>query len=94
MGHAAERDNGLQIGHLRDAGRKVVAACGDLGGCWLVFWRHAAHRVGDHAVDELETVVDARLIAATGEAELQKRGIEKLAGVIAGKRPAGAICAL
>jgi hypothetical protein len=72
----------------------VAAASGDLSGCRLVFWRHTPHRVGDHAVNELETVVDARLIAAFGEPELQKRFIEKFTGVIAGKRAAGAICTL
>src|ERR1700730_6510450 len=57
----------------------------------LVLRRHAAHRIGDAAVDQLEAVTGAGVILAAGEPELEQRCIEQIAGIIAGDRPAGAI---
>lgn len=94
VGHAAKRDNCLKIGHLCNAGGKKSAASGDLSGCRFVLWWYATHRISDHAVNELEVVVNARLIAAFGEAEIQKRGIEEFTGGVAREWTASAICAL
>ncbi len=75
----------------RDGGLQKIAAGVDLGRRRLVLRRHAAHRVGDARVDELEPVVDARSKAPSGEAVLLQRRIEQIAGVIAGERPPGAV---
>ncbi len=51
----------------------------------------AAHRIGDHAVDQDEAVVGPRAIGAAGKAGVDQGLVEKDAGVIAGERPAGPV---
>ena len=60
----------------------------------LVLRRHAAHRIGDAAVDQLKSVVGMRAVLAAREAVARQRLVEQLAGVVAGERPAGAVGAL
>src|SRR5262249_17903625 len=55
--------------------------------------RHAAHGVGDPAIDQFESVIGAGGIVAAGEAELGKRRVEQISSIIPGKRPPGAVCA-
>ena len=52
VGDAPERQDGGKARHRRDAAREERSAGADLGGRRLVLRRHAAHGVGDHAVDE------------------------------------------
>ena len=91
---APQRDHRRHIGQRRDARPQEAAAGGDLRRRRLVLRRHAAHRIGDDAVDELQAVVGARLVAPAGEAELQQRCVEEIAGVVAGERSPGAIGAV
>ena len=66
----------------------------DLGRGRLVLGRHAAHGVGDHAVDQLEAVVGSCLVAAARKAEGEQCLVQQVARVVAGERAAGAIGAL
>ena len=52
------------------------------------------HRIGDPTVDQLQAVVGTRLILALGEAVFEQRGVEQVAGIIAGEGTAGAVGAL
>ena len=52
---------------------------------------HAAHGVGDPAVDQLEAVVGGRAVVTARKAEPAQGRIEDLAGMIAGERAAGPI---
>ncbi len=52
------------------------------------------HRIADPAIDQRQPVIGPRLIDAFGKAVFEQRGIEQIAGVIAGERPSGAIGAL
>ena len=64
----------------------------DLGRRRLVLGRHAAHGVGDHAVDELE-VLRRRIGSCLPRAKpcLEQRRVEQIAGVIAGERTPGPV---
>ena len=50
--------------------------------------------IADPAIDQRQPVIGPRLIDAFGKAVFEQRGIEQIAGVIAGERPSGAIGAL
>ena len=52
------------------------------------------HGIGDPAVDQLQAVVGPRLIGALGEAVFEQRGVEQVAGIVAGEGTAGAVGAL
>src|SRR5262244_566565 len=56
--------------------------------------RHAAHRIGDAAVDQGEPVVGMRVVVAVGKMVALERVVEQHAGIVAGERPAGAVGAL
>ena len=71
--------------------RQEIAAGVDLVRRRLVLGRHAAHRIGDAAIDQFEAVIGARGISAAGEAEIDQRRVEQVAGIVAGERPAGAV---
>ena len=77
----------------RVAAEKLPAGV-DLDRQRLVLRRHAMHRIGDPAVDQLQAVVGTRLIFALGEAVFEQRGVEQVAGIIAGEGTAGAVGAL
>ncbi len=51
-------------------------------------------RIRDHAIDEFEAIVRPRLIRAASETVCQQRLVEKIAGVVSGKRPAGSVGAI
>src|SRR5258707_987769 len=75
----------------RDWQRNKAVAGRDLRRLRLVLGRHAAHRVGDAAVEEGEPVIGALAIGTAGEAEVPQRVVEQFAGVIARERPPGAV---
>jgi hypothetical protein len=50
--------------------------------------RHAAHGVGDAAINQRQAVIGALLVMAGGEAEFYQRGVEQQARIIAGERAA------
>ena len=52
------------------------------------------HGIGDPAVDQLQAVVGTRLIGALGKAVFEQRGVEQVAGIVAGEGTAGAVGAL
>ena len=54
MGDAADGEQGAEMGQRADTPDQELAAGGDLSRDRLVLRRHAAHRVRDHAVDQLE----------------------------------------
>ena len=60
----------------------------------LVFRRHAAHGVGDARVDQRQPVVDAFVVVAARERKFLQRRVKKVAGIVAGERPPGAVGAL
>ncbi len=94
MRDAAERDDRGKAWRCRDGAFEKWQAGLDLGRCRLVFRGHATHRIGDLAIDELETVIGIAGIGPAGETEREQRCIEKVAGEIAGEGPPGAIGAL
>src|ERR1700733_7396395 len=91
VGDAAEDDNGPDLGHGRERGAEEIAAGGDLLRRRFVLRRHAPHGIGDAAIDEREAVVRTCRIITLCEAEFLERGVEEVAGIIARKRPAGAV---
>ena len=94
MGDPAERHDRAKLRHGRDGRRQELPAGVDLGRQRLVLRRHAAHRVADPAIDQLQSVVGTRLIDAFGKAVFEQGRIEQVAGVVAGERPSGAVGAL
>ena len=94
MRDAAEREDRAQVLHLGDGRLEKIAAGVDLGRRRLVLRRHAAHRVGDAAIDQRQAVVGPRLVVAAREAEFAERLVEQVAGIVAGEGPAGAVGAL
>src|SRR5262249_38140091 len=63
------------------------ARVGQIGG------RYAAHGIGNATADQHELVGRIGAIVSFGQAELQKRAVEQLAGKVAGERAPGAVCA-
>ena len=81
----------VSVAHFLERADEEVAAGRDLGRRRLVLGRHAAHCIADPAIDQFEAVVGACGIGAAGEAEIDQRRVEQVAGIVAGERPAGAV---
>ena len=94
LGDAPERDNGTQLLHLADRSFEEIAAGRYLFRRRLILRRHTAHRIGDSAVDQFESVIGAGSVVAAREAEFSQRRVKEIAGIIAGERPPGAVRAL
>ncbi|MGY4294467.1 hypothetical protein ACVWXN_002562 [Bradyrhizobium sp. i1.4.4] len=94
MRNPSERDDRAQLRHRRQGSPEKLAAGVDLDRQRLVLWRNAMHGIGDPAVDQLQAVVGPRLIGALGEAVFEQRGVEQVAGIVAGEGAAGAVGAL
>src|SRR3546814_6935747 len=75
VGEAAKAEDDAQPLHGGDLSSQEGPAVGCLGPCWLVLRRHAAHCIGDTAVDQAEPIARMAAIAAPGEAELQEGAI-------------------
>ena len=91
MSEAAERQDRPQLRHRRDLGRQKGPAGGDLAGFGLVLRRHAAHRIGDPRPSERQAVIGAGAVISLGQAEFTQGRVQQFAGMIAGKRPPGAV---
>src|SRR5262245_43420407 len=78
VGDATDGKERDEIGQRRDAREKKRAAGRDFLGRRLVLRRHAAHRVGDHAIDELKRLWRALLVMPARQTRLEQSGIEQL----------------
>jgi len=94
MCYAAEGNYGLQLFHLAHCRYKKITTGFYFFRRWFVFWRHAAHRVGDPAVDQLKSIVGMRTVVTARKAELDERVVKQHAGMVARERTAGSIGAL
>ena len=94
MRDTAERNDGAQFFHLGDRRRQKIAAGSYFFRSRLVFGRHAAHRIGDPAVDQFKSIVGTCAVFTARKAELVKRLVKQDAGIVAGERTAGPIGAL
>ena len=94
MGDAADRQQRAQTRQSGDAADQELTAGGDLGRRRLVLRRHAADRVRDHAIDQLERLGRGDIVASAGKPDLEQRAVEQLAGIVAEEGPAGAVGAL
>ena len=92
--NAAERHDRAQPWHRSQCRDEEWPAGVDLRRQRLVLRRHAVHRVADPAIDQRQPVVGPGLIDALGEAVFEQRGIEQVAGEIAGEGTPGAVGAL
>ena len=92
VGNAAQRQQNRQLGHRGHGGLEELPAGSDLRCGRPVLGRHAADRVCDRGVDKSEAVIRPGIERAGGEAEFEHRAVEQLAGCIAGKRAASAVC--
>ncbi len=66
MGDAADRQQRAQTRQSGDAADQELTAGRDLVRRRLVLRRHAAHRIRDHAVDQLECLAARRRRGARG----------------------------
>ena len=94
MGDAPDRHQRAQTRQSGDAADQELTAGRNLGRRRLVLGRHAADRIRDHAIDQLERVRRAQVVAPAGKPDLEQRAVEQLAGVVAEKGPPGAVRAL
>jgi hypothetical protein len=90
----AEGQQHREARHGGQLGLEEAPAGLDLLGEGLVFGRHAANGIGDSAIDQLHAVVGAPSVGPAREAELGQRGVEQIAGVVAGEGAPGAVRAL
>ncbi len=86
-----QRHKGAQPRRGRNLRGQKFPAIGDFTGFGFVLRRHAAHRVGDPCPDERQPVIRPGVVIALGEPEFVQGGIEQRAGMVAGKRPPGAV---
>ena len=90
----AQRDDGAQPRHGLDRPQQKLPAGVDLDRQRLVLRRHAAHRIADAAVHQRQPVVWPGVIRAGRKAVVEQRGVEQVAGIVAGEWPPGAVGAL
>ncbi len=81
-------------GQLGQFGGEKAIALADFARLGLVGGRQAFHRVGDAAIDELQTVVDRHRFRCAGVAELMQGLIQQDAGGVAGEGAAAAVGAV
>ena len=91
MGDAADRQQRAETRQSGDAADQELAAGRDLGGRRLVLRRHAADRVRDHAVDQLEVLRRGDIVASARKPDLEQRAVEQLAGIVAEEGAPGAV---
>ena len=90
----AQRQQHLEPRHHGHLGLEERPAGGELDGQGLVLGRQAAHRVADAGIGQRQTVGRVGPVGAGGEAELQERRVEQVAGIVAGEGTPGAVGAL
>ena len=93
VGDAADGKERDEIGQRPDAGKKKRAAGRNFLRRRLVLRRHAAHGIGDHAIDELKRLGRALLMAPARQTRFEQSGIKQLSGKIAEEGAPGAVCA-
>lgn len=75
--------------------RKLVGQEADTGADFrcnrLVLWRKTFDRVGDPAIDELQTIVNGFRVRRCTKPVFIERLVQQKTGVISGKRPAGSV---
>jgi len=91
MGYSAEREDGDKPGQGAQSALQIAPAGPDLSRGWLVLGGNAADRIGDQAIDQNKTVVDALAIGARREPERNQGFVQKMAGPVASERPPGAV---
>lgn len=91
MGDLAERDDRSEVDHLAHRRHEKRTACRDFSRQGLVLRRYATHGVADLAAGQGQVVVHSRFVGAARESISEQRGIEQIAGEIAGERTSGAI---
>ena len=84
--HRPEGDDYFKIRERCNLCGEIGAACGDLRTNGLILRRHASYSVGDLASQEFETVIGIGAIVAVRKTELVQRRIQKIAGIVTGKR--------
>src|SRR3990170_1662219 len=94
MGDAADRQERGEIGQCGDTADQECAASGNLLWLRLVQGRHAAHCIRDHAVDQLKLIGRGGIVTPACQPQLEKRAVEKLAGMVAEKGTSRAVGAL
>ena len=94
VGALAQRHQDPQVRHDGELGLQERPAGREFQGLGLVLGRQTSHGIGDAAVDEPQPVVRIGPVAALCEAEFQEGRVEEVAGIVAGKRPAGPVGAL
>src|SRR3546814_942136 len=87
VGEAAKAEDDAQPLHGGALSSQEGPAVGCLGPCWLVLRRHAAHCIGDTAVDQAEPIARMAAIAALGGADLPEGALAQVAGVELGRPP-------
>jgi len=91
MGNAAQGQDRAEPGQGCDFLAQEGVAGADLYRRGFVFRRHAAHAVGDPAVQKLQAIVGTCLIDAAGKTRGQQGRIEQVAGAVAGEGPPRAV---
>ena len=91
---SAEHNDGPQFFHFGDRWRQKIAAGSYFFRGRLVLGRHAAHRIGDPAVDQFKSIVGMCAVFTARKAELAECLVKENAGIVAGERTAGPIGAL
>src|SRR5262245_60349662 len=94
MRDAAEDNNGTEFFHLSQGRRQEVAAGPYFLRRRLVLRWHAAHGVGDATIDQFQSVVGVRAVAALRKAKFTEGLVEQHTGVIAREGSPGAVGAL
>ena len=87
----AEAQHDFKSWQAGQTGGEIGAAIIYLGPHRLVLWRHAAHRIGYHAIFQPQPVIYVLVVSAFGKAEFIQRRIQQIAGPIAGERSAGTV---
>src|SRR5690625_1585446 len=93
MRKLAQGHDGLEIWQGGNPPDQKAAAGIYLGCNRLILRRDTAHRIGDHAIDQLKTIIRPLAILASHKAEFRERWIEQIACIIAGERPPRPVCA-
>ncbi len=94
MGDAAECQHDGRIWQCPEFRCEEFVTGVYLGTDRLVIGRQALDSIGDPAIDQSQFIVGRQGFRVAGEAELVQRLVEKHAGVVTGKRPAGAVGAV
>ena len=82
----------MRLGSASMRREEMGGSC-NLLGRRLVLRRHAAHGIGDHAIDELKRLGRALGGGPARQTRFEQSGVEQLSGKVAEEGAAGAVCA-